>query len=155
MESYREKLKQESWILGLSCVVLLVFGALGILGEAGLIEFGPGAGDSHWQSQWRGGITGSCFALFILLAVGLILDLSALRSQEKLKKHYVKSHDERTIQVRTAAQAAGCRIFLILGLVAAVVAGYFHMVVSLTILACVFALAIVCAGLKLYYFKKF
>ena len=85
MESYREKLKQESWILGLSCVVLLLFGALGILGEAGLIEFGPGAGDSHWQSQWRGGITGSCFALCILLAVGLILDLSALRSPEKLK----------------------------------------------------------------------
>ena len=43
----------------------------------------------------------------------------------------------------------------LIGLVAAVVAGYFHMVVSLTILACVFALAIVCAGLKLYYFKKF
>lgn len=155
MESYREKLKQESWILGLSCVVLLVFGTLGILGEMGLIKFGPGAGDSHWQSQWRGGITGSCFALCILLAVGLILDLSALRSQEKLKKHYVKSHDERTIQVKAAAQAAGCRIFLILGLVAAIVAGYFHMVVSLTILACVFALAIVCVGLKLYYYKKF
>ena len=155
MESYREKLKQESWILGLSCVVLLVFGALGILGEAGLIEFGPGAGNSHWQSQWRGGITGASFALLVMLAVVLVRNCSAIRDERKLKKLYVKAHDERTIQVQTSALAAGCRSFLILGLVAAIIAGYFHMVVSLTILACVFALSILCVLFKLYYLKKF
>lgn len=155
MESYREKLKLENWVLGLSCFLLAVFCLVGLLAEMGLVELTPIGGDIHWQSRWRGGITGASFALLVMLAVGLVRNCRAIRDDSKLRKHYVKSHDERTIQVQTAALAAGCRSFLILGLVAAIISGYFHMVVSLSILACVFTLSIICVLCKLYYFKKY
>lgn len=155
MESYREKLKLENWILGVSCFLLAAFCLVGLLAEGNLVELTPMGGDVHWQSRWRGGITGASFALLVMLAVILVRNCSAIRDERKLKKLYVKAHDERTIQVQTSALAAGCRSFLILGLVAALIAGYFHMVVSLTILACVFALSILCVLFKLYYLKKF
>lgn len=154
MENFKEKLKIQNIVLSLGCVVLLAFCVLGFSAEAGLVALAP-AGDSHWQSQWRGFLSGASLGVLALMLFGLIRNLLALKDEKKLKKLYVKERDERTIQIWTAARAAGCQVFLILGLVAILVTGYFSPTVSLTILACVLALSLLCIGFKCYYFNKY
>lgn len=155
MKNFREKLKVDNTITIIACAVLLLFSALSIAGEAGLLPFfSPAAGDSHWQSQWRGFILGASTGVLALMLFSLIRNLQALRNEEKLKKLYIKCNDERTIQVQTSAQAAALRTALILGIVAVVVAGYFSVTVSITILACVLFTSLVTVGFKLYYHKK-
>ena len=155
METYRTKLKEQNWILAIACVILAAFCVLGFLAEAGLISLTPTAGDSHWQSRWRGFVSGASFGVFALMLFGLIRNLLALKDEKKLKKLYIKENDERAIQVWTSARAAGCQAFLLLGLAAAIVAGYFSVTVSLSILACVFGTSVLCVAFKIYYSRKF
>lgn len=155
MKNFREKLRIDNIVSGIGCAVLLLFCFLSIAGEAGLIPaFTPAAGDSHWQSGWRGFILGASTSVLALMIFGLIRNLRAMCSEEKLKKLYIKCNDERTIQVHASGQAAGMRTSLILGIVAVVVAGYFSVTVSLTILACVLTSSLITVGFKLYYHKK-
>ena len=66
----------------------------------------------------------------------------------------MKKHDERTIQIVTLARNTAMQILLIGGLVAVVIAGYFSITVSLTILACIFVSSITSLLLVGYYNKK-
>ena len=155
MEKYKEKLKLQNLFLAAACVILALFCVLGFAAEAGLVSLTPVAGDSHWQSQWRGFVSGASMGVLALMLFGLVRNLLALKDEKKLKKLYIKENDERTIQVWTCARAAGCQAFLLLGLVAAIVAGYFSVTVSLSILACVLSAAVLSLCFKLYYYNKF
>ena len=156
MENYREKLKIQNLIIAIGSFVLALFCLLFAAGEAGLLPFlTSAAGDSHWQSMWRGFVSGASFAILAFLIFGLVRNIRALRSESFLKKLYIKEHDERSIQVWTSARAAAFQAFLLLGLVAIVVAGYFSVTVSITILCCVWFASIIGLLFKLYYSKKF
>ncbi len=156
MEKYREKVKIGSMILAAAACILALFCILTILGEAGLFPFlTPSAGDSHWQSMWRGFCCGASFGILAMMVFGLIRNLLALRDEKKLKALYVREHDERTIQIWASARAAGLQAFLLLGLVAVVVSGYFSVTVSLTLLACVFSGCLITLAFKIYYSRKF
>ena len=155
METYREKLKIQNVTLAVACVILAVFCVLGFLGEAGIVNLTPAAGDSHWQSQWRGFISGASLGILALLLFGLIRNLLALRDENKLKKLYIKESDERQAQICTLAMSAAMRASLILGLVAVVVAGYFSVTVSLTLLASLFAVSLATIGFKLSFMRKY
>ena len=155
METYREKLKIQNVTLAVACVILAVFCVLGFLGEAGIVNLTPAAGDSHWQSQWRGFISGASLGILALLLFGLIRNLLALRDEKKLKKLYIKESDERQAQICTLAMSAAMRASLVLGLVAVIVAGYFSVTVSLTLLASLFAVSLVTIGFKLYFMRKY
>lgn len=151
MENYKEKLKLENAVLIVSILILAAFSALGFLGEMGILPIGPVAGDEHWQSQWRGFVSGAAIGVLALMAYGLVRNLMALKDDAKLKKLYIKTHDERTNQVYTQARSAAMSTFLILGLVAIIAAGYFSITVSITLLACVLAGSLLCVLYKLYY----
>ena len=155
METYREKLKIQNVTLAVACVILAVFCVLGFLGEAGIVNLTPAAGDSHWQSQWRGFISGASLGILALLLFGLIRNLLALRDENKLKKLYIKESDERQAQICALAMSAAMRASLVLGLVAVIVAGYFSVTVSLTLLASLFAVSLVTIGFKLYFMRKY
>ena len=155
METYREKLKIQNVTLAVACVILAVFCVLGFLGEAGIVNLTPAAGDSHWQSQWRGFISGASLGILALLLFGLSRNLLALRDENKLKKLYIKESDERQAQICTLAMSAAMRASLVLGLVAVIVAGYFSVTVSLTLLASLFAVSLVTIGFKLYFMRKY
>ena len=156
MENFREKLRIQNLILAIGGFVLAVFCLLFAAGEAGILPFlTPAAGDSHWQSMWRGFVCGASFAILAFLVFGLVRNIRALRSEKFLKKLYVKEHDERSIQVWTSARAAAFQTFLLLGLVAIVTAGYFSVTVSLTILGCVWFASITGLLFKVYYSKKY
>ncbi len=155
MEEYREKLKKQNIILSICILILASCSLLGFAAEAGWISLTPAAGDSHWQSMWRGFISGASMGILLLMTFGLARNLAAMQDEKKLKKLYIKEHDERTIQVWTCARAAAMQAFLLLGLAVAIAAGYFSITISLTILACVVFSSLLSAGMKAYYNQKF
>ena len=155
METYREKLKAQNVIIFVCMTILMAFSALNIAAECGIVPFGPSVGDSHWQARWRGFCTGASFGILALLIYGLIANLRALKNDRQLKKLFIKEHDERTQKICTAARSSGAQVFLIFGLIAIIIAGYFSVTVSITIMACVLCLSLICVFLKLYYGRKY
>lgn len=154
MENYRDKLKLNNLITGLCAFLLAAFCFFMAAAEAGLIPITP-AGDSHWQHMWRGFCVGAACGVLATMIFDLVRSIRALKDEKLLKKLYVEENDERTIQIWTAARAMAMRTFLMLALAAGVVAGYFNMVVSITILACAVVLSVMGALFKLYYSIKF
>lgn len=156
MENFKEKLKVQNIIIGTGCCVLAVFFLLSAAGEAGLLPlFAPAVADSRWHSMWRGFLSGASFALLAIMLFGLVRNLRALHDDKALKKLYIRENDERAIQVWISARAAACQAFLVLGLVAIIVAGYFNVTVSLTILACVLSCSLFGLLFKFYYNRKY
>lgn len=155
METYREKLKVQNIIYCIGCIVLAAFCVLSWLGEAGIVNFTPSVENSHWQSSWRGFLSGASISILAALLFGLIQNLCALKDEKKLKKMYIREGDERQKQIYTNALCAAMRATLVLGLVAVVVAGYFSMTVSVTLLAAVFAASLMTMAFKLYFRKKY
>lgn len=153
MEAFRKKLQFENIALAIVIVILAGFIALAFAGESGLLTLAPVTGDSHWQSQWRGFCAGGAGALLVLMVVRLIRNLTATKSQEKLKKLYIRQNDEREWAIYTKALCAAMRLCLLLGLAAAVIVGYFNATAGLTLLVSVFCVSWICLGFKVYYRK--
>ena len=154
MEQFKEKLKIENRITAILCVILVGFTVLGFVAEAGLVQLTPISGDSHWQSMWRGIVTGMSFGIMIVMIAFLIRNILALKDEKRLKKLYVETYDEREIQIWTAARSTAMQLFLMVGVVAAIVAGYFSMTVSITIIVCMFLQSITGFFCMLYYRLK-
>lgn len=156
MENYKEKLRIQNITFTVIAVILALFAVCAILAEAGILPFfSPTAGDSHWQSKWRGFVCGAACGILGLMLFCLYRNTKALKNEKELKKLYIKCHDERTIQIWTAARAAAFQTFLLLGLAAIVITGYFSITVSITILSCVLVASLIGMGFKVYYDKKF
>lgn len=155
MKHYRETLKTQTILLSICIVILAVFSILGFAAEAGWVYLTPSAGDSHWQSMWRGFMSGAAMGVLALMLFGLIRNLLAIKDEKKLKKLYVTTHDERQIQLFHNARSAAMSVFLIFGLIAVIVTGYFSAVVSITLLICVLFCSVLCMCFKIYYSKKY
>ena len=155
MEQYKEKLKVSQRIYTAAAVLLMIFSVLFLLSECGIVNITPITGDSHWQSRWRGFVSGASVGIAALMLMGIVRISKALKDEKALKKLYIQDHDERQIQIWTAARATAMQIFLIGGLVAGIVAGYFNMTVSVTILTCVFIHSLLGGACKLFYSRKF
>ena len=155
MNEFRNKLKLQNLGIGLCCLVLAVFSFLAVAGKAGIIDFVPAVGDSHWQSRWRGIVTGASFGFLMMQIAFLVRNILALLDEKKLKKLYVKLNDERQEKIWTAARSSAMQIFLMVGMVAAIVAGYFSVTVGTTILACLFIQSMIGLGCSMYFGMKF
>ena len=156
MENFREKLKIQNITLAVCAFLLALFSLLSAAGEMELIPFfNPVGGDSHWQSMWRGFLCGAACGLLFFMIFGLARNIQALKDEKKLKKLYIKEHDERSIQIWTASRAAAFQAFLMLGLVATVITGYFSMTVSITIIACIWTASVTALLFKVYYSRKY
>ena len=155
MEKFRDKIKLDNLTTALACFILAIFSFLAAMGEAGLIPFfTPSGGDSHWQSMWRGIISGAAFGIIGVMVFFLVRNIRALKDDKLLKKLYIKEHDERTIQIWTAARARSMQTCMILGLVSGIVSGYFSMVVGITIIAFTFIQAMIGLAFAIYYSYK-
>ena len=152
MELFRDKLKMQNQVIAICCFILAVFSFLAAAGQAGIIGFmEPATDNTHWQSMWRGIITGMSVGIMIVMIAFLIRNILALRDEKKLKKLYVETNDEREIQIWTAARSTAMQLFLLVGVVAAIVAGYFSMTVSITIIVCMFLQSMTGLFCMLYY----
>ena len=155
MEQYKEKLKITNIFLIICCAVLAIFAVLAIGSELGWFSIlHPAAGDSHWTSGWHGYIFGASIGIFSAMLGFLIRNIRAMKNDKKLKELYVKEHDERTIRIQTLAGNMTMKCLLWMGLVATVIAGYFSITVSTTILACIFVSSAINLIFIAYYCKK-
>lgn len=155
MEQFKEKLKIQNLILSICCLILAISSVLGFASEAGIVSLTPTAGDSHWQSMWRGFMSGASAGVLGLMLFGLIRNLWAMKDEKKLRNLYIKMHDERDIQLFHNARSAAMSVFLIFGLIAVIVTGYFNTTVSITLLICVLICSALCMWFKIYYNKKY
>lgn len=154
MEQYKAKLKTDTVLTVVLALILLTVSILAFVNGLGYMDlFTPVTGDSHWHSRWNGFITGASIGLTVFMIISIIRNIRALHDDRALKKLYVKSNDERTEKIVKAAQAAAYRSALYIGLVAVIVAGYFSITVSLTILACIWLAALLGAAYKFYFSK--
>lgn len=155
MDQYKEKLKLQNWIFGIACLILAVFALLALGSELGWFSIlVPATHDEHWKSTWYGYIFGATIGVFAVMLTGLFRNLQALQDEKKLKELYVKSHDERNIQIATQARNAAMQILLCMGLVATIIAGYFNILVSITIFVCIWVSSSVSLLMMWYYGKK-
>ena len=154
MEQFKKKLMAQNKNTIIGIIIWFVICVAGFVCEAGGFLI-PVTGDSHWASMWHGFITGLSTAFLVLMIAYLIRGLRAVKDEKDLKKAYIEETDERNIQITTSAQAYSMKAFLLLGLAAGVIAGYFNMTVSITILACVVIHSFIGLGFKIYYSKKF
>ena len=155
MKEYREKLKIDTVIIAIAALILAAASGLAFANECGIIDlFTPVTGDSHWHSKWNGFISGAATDLLAFMLVALFRNIRAIRNEKALKKLYVKDNDERTREIIKSSQAAAYRTLLIIGLVAVIVAGYFSVTVSITILACLWVCCLLGPCYKLYFMKK-
>ena len=152
MNEFRDKLKIQNLFIAICSFVLAAFSFLSAASEAGIVSFLQTSGDdSHWQSMWRGMIMGVTVGLLIVMIAFLIRNICALFDEQKLKKLYVKETDEREIQIWISARSTAMQIFLLGGVVAGIIAGYFSIAVSLTIFACLFVNSIIGLLCSFYY----
>ena len=155
MEQYKEKLKITNIFLSICCAVLAIFAVLAVGSELGWFSILlPAAGDSHWASGWHGYIFGASIGIFSAMLGFLIRNIRAMKNDKKLKEIYVKEHDERNIRIQTLAGNTTMKCLLWMGLVATIIAGYFSITVSITILACIFVSSTVNLIFIAYYSKK-
>ena len=155
MEQYKEKLKIQNIVMGICCLVLSVFAVLAIGSELGWFSIlNPTAGDDHWHSTWYGYCTGASCGLAAVMLFGVIRNIRAMKDEKKLKKLYVKEHDERNIQIQILARNTAMQILLLVGLAATVITGYFSTTVSNTILICILVSSSTSLFLVGYYNKK-
>ena len=155
MKAYQEKLKVTRTVLRLCALVLILCYLWPIAAEFHGFPFPLPQADTRWQSLWRGFISGASFAMLVFVIVGLVQIRRAFRDEAKMKALYVRQNDERSHAIDTSAKAAAMVTFLLGGLVAVIVAGYFSMTVSLTILVCVLTVSLLKGVFVLYYSKKF
>lgn len=155
MENFREKMKIETIITAVLCVILAGLSVLGLVAQAGLVQLTPSAGDEHWQSMWRGLLSGTSFGVMALMIFGLVQSIRALKDEKKLKKLYIEATDERQHQIWTMARASSMQVTLLAGLVVGIAIGYINPTVSITILVLESVHAVVGVLFKLYYSRKF
>lgn len=155
MEQYKEKLRITNAVLSICCTVLAIFAFLAVGSELGWFSIlHPATGDSHWKSTWYGYVFGASIGIFSAMLGFLIRNIRAMKNDKKLKELYVKEHDERTIRIQTLAGNTTMKCLLWMGLVATVIAGYFSIAVSTTILVCISVSSTVNLILIAYYSKK-
>ena len=155
MDRYKEKLKIQNYFLSVGCLAVALFAVLALGGELGWFPFlSPAAGSIHWKSTWYGYLFGSSIGIFSAMLGYLIRNIRAMKNGKQLKELYVKEHDERNIRIQSLAGNTTIKCLLWMGLVATVIAGYFSITVSTTILACISVSSSVNLLLIAYYSKK-
>lgn len=153
MEQFKNKVEAQNRSITISILIWAAICLFGFVFEAGDILI-PVTGDGHWSSMWHGFISGVSCGILLLMVIALVRNRKALKDEKALRKLYIAETDERTIKIWTSARALAMQTFLMLGLAAGIIAGYFSMTVSITILACIFIHSVIGVLCKVYYSRK-
>ena len=148
MKQFKEKLKRNIIIDAICCIILL---ALTIFTYDPEVGFTVGSGFCSWGAL----TSGVCAGMLVVYGINMVRGLLALRSEEKMKKKLVQENDERSNKIWSSARSTASRLTLGLGVSACVLAGYFNMVIALTILGCLAAHSLLVLLMVLIYNKKY
>jgi hypothetical protein len=107
----------------------------------------------------HGMINGFQMGVFVgvqmLVVIYIMKYRKALKSEDELKKLYIKENDEREKVIRDKIGGVGLNFSLAVIATATVVSGFFNQTVFITLLAVLLVTVTIKAALKLYYKSKF
>lgn len=149
MEKFRTKVKRRIVISSGMALVALVLGFYSIYSLITL--------DSSAATHSDSFVAGFQFGLIISIGVLAVIDIIKLsltiNDQTKLKVLYNKEHDERLKTIRSKAGMPIIAITSVMMIIAAIIAGYFNIIVFYTLVIAVAAQLSVSAMVKLYCMK--
>ena len=102
----------------------------------------------------RGMIAGVYTGMVFVAALLMIKYLILLRSEDKLKAEYIKTTDERNIEISKKTMGMSSIICLVLTGLAVLVTGFFSQTVSTTLFADMSISALITVLVNVYYRKK-
>lgn len=148
MEKYEKKLKIRLAAMGVAMIVSII---MVVVSYFGYKKLSP---DQHLASFINGVQLGLFLAWFIVMTVGAIRYVRALRNPKLLKRIYIKEHDERSILVQNKARSAGFWITLAGLLPASIIAGFYSVVVCFSLLSVFWFMCLSVGGAKIFFNKK-
>lgn len=146
MEAFKRKLKAR--------VVWLAAAMLGIAAIYFILLFW---GDrlSSVPAYGKEFVTGAFIGLIAVLLAYIIRTVSYLGSEEKIQGLYIKENDERRCLILQKTGSLGFRLSGVgLGF-AAIIAGFFNLTVSLSLVGAILFLVLVKLGLRIYYERRY
>ncbi|SEH45537.1 hypothetical protein SAMN02910265_00734 [Ruminococcus flavefaciens] len=142
MENFKKKLQRRFYL----CLMLCCSGSAVYWGLSYLIKDVPDFS--------RGMIAGVYFGIIVVAAFLMIKYLILLRNEDKLKAEYIKTTDERNIEISKATMRTSSVISLVATGLAVLITGFFSKTVSITLFIDMTAGALITVLVNLYYNKK-
>ncbi|MBP5363716.1 MAG: hypothetical protein J6Y71_11955 [Ruminococcus sp.] len=141
MEEFRKKLQKKAIAAAIICLLApTILITLQIITKRDVDTFGSA-------------IYGAFGGVMTVAVFNLVRMLSAIKSEEKLKRLYIAEKDERNILIGKQTCTASLLIVVTGIAFAALIASYFNITVSLTLGAVVLFIALVLLGVRIYYNK--
>lgn len=147
MNEYRNRIKTQNVMYLIGAATLI---AIQILAYTNVLR----PLNTQWADNWNSFIAGVAFGVTLLLVMGFVRNLNGLRSEESLKKLFIKENDERARQVSANGKSAGASLSLGILFIAGIISGYFNIAASVTCIACLLTVSICMGAGKLYYSRK-
>jgi hypothetical protein len=150
MEKYKKLLKKKLILMatfnGLAVVFIVLTGSMGNI-TSGVNE--------NIADLIHGVQVGSFIGLQIIMFTYITKYINALRNEDKLKKLFIKEHDERTKLIKDKIGGVGFNFCL--GVIAAttIMSGFLNQMVFVTLLSVLIFMSAVKGFLKIYYKNKF
>ncbi|MBC3899839.1 hypothetical protein GH811_09450 [Acetobacterium malicum] len=149
MEKFRATVKRRIVISSGMALVTMVLGAYSIYSII-ISDVSTATHSDGFVAGFQFGLIVSIFGFSVFDIIKLSL---AINDETKLKVLYNKEHDERLKAIRNKAGAPMIVVTSVLMVLAAIVAGYFNIVVFYTLVIAVAAQLSVSAMVKLYCMK--
>lgn len=147
MEEFKMKIKRREILFTVMTLVAVAFGIYNVFIMS----------NSTDASMADGIITGFQFGIIfgmgILASIQLIKLNSVIKDETKLKMLYNQEHDERSKAIRSKAGMPMLMITSILMLIAAIIAGYFNIIVFYTLVIAATVQLSIGIIVKLYYMR--
>ena len=150
MDNFRIALKRRLFLMGGFNIAALAFITLTLLYRTTLAP-----GSESLADMTRGFQVGIFVGFQVMLLLDIIKSFKALRNEQEIKKLYIAEHDERAKFIQDKIGGMGLNISLAVLAVAAIIAGFFHQLVFITLVGVIVFMSLVKGTLKLYYRNKF
>ena len=140
MSEFKKRIKMRVILGGLFCTLLLIPNVV-------LNTF-------FERTAFTRFVMGCFIAAEAIAIVFMTKYVATLKSEEEIKKLYIKETDERRVAIRTQAGRSGLHIVFCTLIIAMLVSGYFSKIVFFTLLGVVLLTSMVMLFTKLYYNRK-
>ncbi len=143
MENYKKSLKTKNFWMILIIIFIFAIYLILLINKKFIDEYDLGFS--------LGVFTGLSVEILFFITRNLL----TLRNEDKLRRLYIKEHDERSLMIKQKTGSIGIQICMIGLGIASLVSIFFDKTVFYSLFAALFFIAIVKAILKIYYMKKF
>lgn len=153
MKAYHKKLQTQNTVCAIGILVLILLNTVVRVYVPAPGSILPQVSESFYDF-YEGFIGGVSTGFGLLLVLNIFLNARAMRNEERLKKQYIKAHDERSRQIWMLSGANAYWFDAFGLLLAAIVAGRFSLIAFACLLGSLVYICIVRAILKIYFCKK-